>query len=77
MREGPIITVDGFYIKVLKYIAQYVPELPDMIHRGLKYLSKEFSNVLGNRINISSDSTNSLQEYVDSNNPNNKNVRED
>ncbi len=77
VREGPIITVDGFYVKVLKYIVQYAPELPDMIHKGLKYLSKEFSNVVGNRIDSSSDSTNSLQEYVDSNNPNNEDVRED
>ncbi len=75
--EGPVITVDGFYVEVLKYILQYAPELPDMIHKGLKYLSKEFSNAVGNRIDSSTDSTNSRQEYVDSNNPNNEKIRDD
>ncbi len=77
VKEGSIITVDEFYIEVLKYIVQYAPELPDMIQKGLKYLSKEFSNVVGNRIDNSSHSTNSLQEYVDSNNVNNEDIRKD
>ncbi len=48
-----------------------------MIHKVLKYLGKEFSNVVGNRIHSSSGSTNSLQEYMDSNNLNNEDIRED
>ncbi len=48
-----------------------------MIHKVLKYLGMEFSNVVGSRIHRSSGSTNSLQEYMDSNNLNNEDIRED
>ncbi len=48
-----------------------------MIHKVLKYLGKEFSNVVLNRIHSSSGSTNSLQEYMDSNNLNNEDIREE
>ena len=48
-----------------------------MILKVLKYLGKEFSNAVRNRIHSSSGSTNSLQEYMDSNNLNNEDIRED
>ena len=63
--DGPVITVDGFYVRAPQMIMQYAPEFPMMIHQeGLKYLSK-FSN---NRLNSVSDSTSGLQEYSEPSN---------
>ncbi len=74
MRDEPIITVDGFYVRAVQYIVQHAPELANMIKKGLEYLSKEFSNVR-NGLYSAPDSTNQLQEYMDSSNLNNEVVR--
>ncbi len=76
MRDGPIITVDGFFVEALQYIMQYAPELPNIIREGLKYLSKKLSNV-GNRPYSAPDYANKLQEYEKLWNRNDRDTRED
>ncbi len=76
VRDGPVITVDGFYVRAVQKIIQYAPELPNMIQEGLKYLSKKFSNVR-NRLNSVSDSSSSLLDYSEPSNLKDENFRED
>ncbi len=73
MRDEPIKTADGFYVRAVQYIVQHTPELANMIKKGLQYLSKEFSSVR-KRLYSAPDHppTNQLQEYMDSSNLNNE-----
>ncbi len=76
MRDGPVITVDGFYVRALQYITQHAPEIPNMIQNGLNYLSEKFINVR-NRLHSAPDPTKRLQENTESSPLNNKDFHED
>ncbi len=76
MRDGPIITVDGFYVRALQYIIHHAPEIPNMIQNGLNYLSEKFLNVR-NRLHSAPDPTKRQQENTESSPLNNKDFHED
>ncbi len=76
MRDGPVITVDGFYVRALQYITQHFPEIPNMIQKSLNYLSEKFINVR-NRLHSAPDPTKRWQDNTESSPLNNKDFQEE